>query len=245
MKNFKNVGLIPVRLNSKRLPKKALLEIDGLPMIIHTMKRSMLSKKLDYVAVCSDSKIIETLVKKYNGNFIKTSSKHKNGTERIAEASAYFKSELIIDIQGDEPLINPTHIDKLIDFHHTNKNYDIVLPHLLIKNNYNENIVKLADSKGKILYFSRNSIPFSKKKNIKLKKHLSIISFIPSKLKKFASIKQSYLEKLESIELMRAIENNFNIGTFKLNGDSFAIDVKDDYILAKRKLSKDKFRKFY
>ena len=110
------IGLIPSRLNSKRLKNKSLVEIDGLPMIVHTFKRAMLAKKLDKVIVCTDSEKIKSVVENYGGNAILTSKKHNNGTERIAEVSKKFNCKLVIDIQGDEPLVSPTDIDQLVKF---------------------------------------------------------------------------------------------------------------------------------
>ena len=111
------LGLIPSRLNSSRLKEKPLLEIDGLPIIIHTLKRALLSNKLDEVIVCTDHKKIYDIVKYHGGNAMITSSKHVNGTERIAEVSKKFKAKLVVDIQGDEPLVDPRDIDRVIDFH--------------------------------------------------------------------------------------------------------------------------------
>ena len=154
----KIIGLIPVRLQSKRLPKKALLEIEGIPMIIHTYQRALMSKFLDDLFVCTDSNVIIKLLKKNNIKFIKTSKKHKNGTERIAEACKKFKSvSLIVDIQGDEPLISPVDIDKVILFHKKNQNFDIIVPYQILKNEV-QNVVKIVSS-NKIIYFSRSSVP--------------------------------------------------------------------------------------
>ena len=108
------LGLIPSRLHSTRLKKKPLLEIDGLPIIVHTLKRSMLSKKLDKVIVCTDSEEIKKIVNDNGGEALLTSPDHKNGTERIAEIAKKFKSDLVVDIQGDEPLVSPYDIDKII-----------------------------------------------------------------------------------------------------------------------------------
>ena len=127
------VGLIPSRLNSTRLKEKPLLEIDGLPIIIHTLKRAKLAKKLDKVIVCTDHKKIFEIVKDYGGDAIITSKKHRNGTERIASVAKKFKAKLIVDIQGDEPLVDPNDIDKVISFHLKNKNFDIVVPSMETK----------------------------------------------------------------------------------------------------------------
>ena len=121
------LGLIPSRLNSTRLKEKPLLKIDGVPIIVHTFKRAQLSKKLDEVIVCCDDKKIIDVVENNGGKAILTSKKHKNGTERIYEVAKKLKAKLIVDIQGDEPLVEPRDIDKVIDFHQENKHFDIVL----------------------------------------------------------------------------------------------------------------------
>lgn len=241
------LGLIPSRLNSSRLKEKPLLEIDGLPIIIHTLKRALLSKKLDKVIVCTDHKKIFDEVKKHGGEVMITSSKHKNGTERIAEVSKKFKSKLVVDIQGDEPLIDPSDIDKVIDFHLKNTNFDIVVPSMLTKNPERNSLVKvLFNKKGKVLYFSRASIPYNfKNKSIKYYKDLSIVSFKPKILANFAKFEIGELEKIEGIELLRSLENNQSIGTFVSKSTSFSVDVNDDLLKAINEMHKNKIRKKY
>ena len=178
-----------------------------------------------------------------------TLKKHKNGTERIAEAYKIFKKkyDLIIDIQGDEPLIDPIQINKVIDFHLKNPKTDIVVPSLKIGQTENQNIVKIVKDKNKnVLYFSRSTIPFNfENKKYSLFKHLSIISFKPAALKKYVQSKQTYLEKIEGIELLRALEIGLNIKSPDFVGDSFSIDVKKDYAKAQIQFTKDKYFKFY
>ena len=243
----KIIGLIPVRLQSKRLPKKALLEIEGIPMIVHTYQRAIMSKLLDDLYVCTDSDVIIKLCKTNNIKFIKTSKKHKNGTERIAEACKKFKSvSLIVDIQGDEPLISPEDIDKVILFHNKNQNFDIVVPYQRLKNEENKNIVKIVSSNKKIIYFSRSCVPTGfNKKELYIKKHHSIISFKKKTLIDFAKLPQGEIEKIEGIELMRALENNFKVGTFLIKSKAFAVDVIEDYLKASLFMKKDFFLKKY
>ena len=242
------LGLIPSRLKSKRLANKALIKIDGLPMIVHVFKRAMLSKKIDKVIVCTDSNQIKSVVEKYGGTAVMTSSKHTNGTERISEVSSKFNAKLVIDIQGDEPLFSPVEADKLISFHLRNLKYDIVLPSMKHKTKINNpNLVKLVKSNsGKILYFSRSSIPFSFQSQPKCYyKHVSIISFKPQKLLEFKKLKTGELEKIEGVELMRALENDFNIGTYVTNSQTYAVDVYKDLESIIQKLPKDRYRKLY
>ena len=166
---MKKIILIPTRINSKRLPAKALLEIEKIPMIIHTYKRSCLSKLKDEVFVCTDSKKIIDVCKKYDAKFIKTKSSHKNGTERIAEAAKKLNlrnKDIIIDVQGDEPLINPADIDATISF--LKNKFDIVVPHIDFKLKNKKNIVKLlVNDKNRILWMTRSDalIFFNHQKN--------------------------------------------------------------------------------
>ena len=246
---MKTVGLIPSRLNSTRLPQKPLLEIEDMPLVIHTYRRAKLSKKLDEVFICCDDDRILKIAKKYKAKAIMTSPHHTNGTERICEAFLKIKKkyDLIIDIQGDEPLISPYHIDKVVEFHKKNKNTDIILPHLLVKNLNNPNIVKIvADNKNNVLYLSRAPIPFEFKSQTKfVKKHLSIISFLPEALIRYSKSKKTSLEKIEDVELLRALEIGLKIRTLKMKGDSFSIDVVKDYKNAKLKMKDDKIFKIY
>ena len=173
----KVIGLIPTRLSSTRLPKKPLIRINGIPLIIHTYRRAKLSKKLDELVICCDDKKIMNIAKKYKAKAILTSKKHKNGTERIAEIAKDLNFDFIVDIQGDEPFIDSDHIDRVIDFHKQNNQFDIVVPHLNIVSPESPNIVKLiVDNNNTVRFMSRSIVPypFIQKPEF-YKKHLSII----------------------------------------------------------------------
>ena len=218
-------------------------------MVVHVYRRTKMSNLLDDVIVCCENKKVYEVLKKYNCKSIFTSKKHKNGTERIAEAYKKIKKkyDLVVDIQGDEPLVDPKQIDKVIKFHLKNFSSDIVVPSLKIPLSEDHNIVKIVKDRNlNVLYFSRLKIPYGfKNKNKYLNKHLSIISFRPKALLQFASTKQTYLEKIEGIELLRALEIGMKIKSPNLLGDSFAVEVKRDYIRAKNYIKSDKFYKFY
>ena len=244
----KIIGLIPCRLYSTRLEKKALLDIDGLPLIIHTLKRVQLCEQLSDVIVCTDSKKIKELVLSYGGKCLMTKSSHKTGTDRIAEISKKIKYDVAIDIQGDFPFVDPLNLSKLVKFH-LSHDFDIVVPSSPIneKDAGLKDVVKLvADKKNKVIHFSRSIIPnaFKKKPKFYLK-HMSIISFNKKALERFSNLKESYLEQYEGIELLRALENNFKIGTFKINKDIFSVDVKKDYLKSKKLMPLDKIRNKY
>lgn len=241
------VGLIPSRLGSTRLPAKALLIIDGLPLVIHTMKRAQLAKSLDDVYVCTDSEKIAEEVIKHGGKPIMTRTDHRNGTERIAEAAEKISADFFIDIQGDEPLLNPDHIDHVVDEHQKHLEWDILLPTLPIDKPETRHICKVIhDANYRILYLSRAVIPqpFKERPDFYLK-HLSIISFKAESLRLYSKLKPSNLEKVEGIELLRALENKMIIGTVLLEGDSFSVDIKQDFDKAIEHMAIDKIRKRY
>ena len=246
----KIIGLIPVRLKSQRLFQKPLLKLLDYPLFVHVYKRAKLSTLLDDVIVCCDDEKIFKVAKNYNVKCILTSKKHRNGTERIYEG--YLKNrkkyDFIIDIQGDEPLLNPRHINQVIKFHIKNPNADIILPSLKIKSSKdNKSIVKIVkNNKNQVIYLSRSTVPFYfKKKHFFLEKHLSIISFKPDALRTYIKNDISYLEQIEGIELLRALEIGLKIKSFNLLGDSFSVDVKPDYLLAQKKIKTDKYYKIY
>jgi 3-deoxy-manno-octulosonate cytidylyltransferase (CMP-KDO synthetase) len=240
---MKVIGLIPSRLESSRLPNKALLDIEGLPMIVHVLKRTQLSKQLDDVFVCTDNKLIADTVEKYGGSVIYTSSSHINGTERIAEAARGLTGNLFVDIQGDEPLINPNHIDDVVNYHKANLQFEIILPTMPLLDFNNHHIVKVVKgANSQVVYLSRSAIPFNSNEYLK---HLSIISFTPDSLWKFATLPASRNEMIEKVELLRAIDNGMTIGTFNLIGDSFSVDVWEDYERAKVAMSTDQIKLRY
>ncbi len=246
----KAVGLIPTRFNSRRLPGKSLKMIGSLPMIIHTYRRSKMAKNLADVFICCDTKEVFQVAKKYNAKVIITSRSHKQGGDRIFEAYKKIKKNFdqVIDIQGDEPLIDPYNIDKVVKFHRKNKNYDIILPNLPTKFTKNPHVVRLVFNRAKeVLYLTRSDTPYHfVSKTNKIFKHLSVISFKPYALRDFANYcHKSKLENLEDIELLRAIDIGLKIKTFSLKGDSFSIDVPKNLIDARKKMKTDKFYKIY
>ena len=241
------IGLIPSRLGSTRLPAKALLKIDGLPLVVHTMKRAQLAESLDEVYVCTDSEKIAEVVQEHGGKYIMTRADHRNGTERIAEAAEHLEADFFIDVQGDEPLLDPNNIDDVVVEHQNHLEWDIVLPSLPIDKPETQHICKIVhDINFRILYLSRAVIPqpFKHRPDYYLK-HLSIISFKSQALQYYSTLQPSNLELAENIELLRAIENGMTVGTVHLKGDSFSVDIKNDFDKAVERMANDEVRKRY
>ena len=236
------VGLIPVRLESSRLPNKAILEISGIPMILHVAKRAQLSEALDRVVVCTDSHKICDLCVEHKIEVVLTKNTHTNGTERIAEAASILnldKDAVIVDIQGDEPLLKPYMIDNVVECLVKNKQFDIIVPFIEIFEKESHSRVKLVVSGNNVVYMSRRNLPYPFSKDTTYKKHLSIIAFRMDALSKFASSKPTPLEEIEGIELLRAIEIGLKVGTFEEHGETLSVDTSEDYERVQRLMRKD------
>lgn len=233
-------GLIPARLESSRLPQKALRLLHGLPMIVHVAKRSMLAEKLDEVVVCTDSARIVQECFKHRIKVCITPTRCANGTERILAAKQRLgipDSDLIIDIQGDEPLVDPRSIDRVASYTETHSDdADIFLPHMDLCPSNNRNVVKVVASGESVIYLTRSDTPFPFNKDARLKKHLSIIGFTGKSLEEFGNLPRGELEAIEGVELLRALEGGQRIKTFPIVADSFSVDVLEDFERAERAL---------
>lgn len=250
MKNVEVWGLIPARLSSSRLPEKALQDLHGMPMVVHVARRASLATNLDHVVVCTDSDAIAAACLNADVKVCMTPSDCANGTERIYLAASRLgipDHDLILDIQGDEPLVDPLAINQVVDVTKENiSDYDIVLPHLIGCPQGNKNYVKVVCSGHQVLYLSRADLPFPFGGDPVLKKHLSVIGFSRYALERFYESPQGALEKIEGVELLRALETGLKIYTFPVDGDTFSVDVQEDLDRARRALlSCNYFGKLY
>lgn len=239
----KVVGLIPSRLSSTRLPGKALADIEGMPVIVHVALRAKLSRRLADVIVCTDSKKISSACTEYGIKTILTSSDFCNGTERIASVAENIDADYFVDIQGDEPLLNPNHIDIVSEFISSSPNVEVVIPTLKVPSNSSDSIVRVQSSiSGRVMTLSRARLPHVyAEPSYFVAKHLSIIGFSKSSLLRYASLPRSTFELVESVELLRAIENDMSVYSIALDGDSFSVDVQDDLDRARAAMSSDPY----
>ena len=240
----KCVGLIPARLSSTRLPGKALADIAGMPLVIHTAKRALMADRLDDVFVCTDSEKIASICEDYKIKAIKTSEDFNNGTERIAEASEGLGADFFIDIQGDEPLIDPKHIDAVAEcLVNSSDKYDIILPVLKVPYTASDSIVRVQITRSnRVMTLSRANIPHIYSQNPQhIFKHLSIVGFTRESLAHYSNLEKSHNESIESVELLRALENDMTILALPLNGDSFSVDLQDDLDRARLAIVNDQY----
>ena len=238
--------IIPARYGSSRYKGKPLAKILGREMVLRVSDicKKVVGKKNLFVA--TDSKMIEKVVSKDGYKTILTSKKCLTGTDRVAEAAKKINSKIIINVQGDEPTINPSDIKKIIREkkkfpNHVICGYDKV--HKL-ENPSSINLPKVVlNSSNELIYISRSLIPGKKNKNEKIKylKQVCIYAFNKNQLKKFYSKKKkSHIEKIEDIEILRFFDYGIKIKMIKLNSNSIAVDEISDIKKAEKILLKKK-----
>jgi len=227
--------IIPARLNSSRFENKILANIFGLPMVIRTAKQVA---SLDDVVIATDSKQVIELADSYNIKAVLTSTKHQSGTNRINEAVNILNlndDEIIINVQADEPFIEPQVVQEVINTVKKYKNQDFTMVSCYKDINSeiadDPNHVKvICDKDNNAIYFSRAKIPYHRDHyvNSTYKGHLGIYGFTKKSLNYFCSLKPTILETTEKLEQLRAIFDNKKIYMVKVDSKSFGIDTKED-----------------
>ncbi len=234
---MKVIAIIPSRFESKRFPGKALADIQGKTMIQCVYEQVQKSTLIDAVYVATDSDAIRDSIQKINGNVIMTSEKCSSGTDRIAEAARSLKLEdtdILINIQGDQPFLQPECLNDLI-------NAFLKVPNLKMgtlacqiterEEIDNPNNVKVIfDGDNFAIYFSRAPIPFNRDNtlNAPYYKHIGIYAYSNSFLQKFTSLPYSTLENIEKLEQLRVIEDGHKIQVTVTEFDSASVDAPDD-----------------
>ncbi|WP_395804594.1 3-deoxy-manno-octulosonate cytidylyltransferase [Daejeonella sp.] len=236
---MKTLGIIPARFQSSRFPGKPLIDIAGKSMIQRVYEQCQKSTKLDKVIVATDDQRIMDHLQSFGADGIMTDSNHISGTDRCGEvASKYPEFEILINIQGDEPMIDPSQIDLLCSCFDKSETQIATLVKIIdsAEELFNENTPKvILNKKQEALYFSRQTIPFlrGKQSNSWLKehtfyKHIGIYGFTNKSLSEIIKLPQSNLELAESLEQLRWIENGYSIQCAITDKESQAIDTPAD-----------------
>jgi len=224
-----NVGIIPARLASNRFPKKILAILDGKPMIAHVMERALKAEKLDKVILAIDSDETREALKEFDFEMVMTSQEHLSGTDRVAEVvQGIEEAEVIINIQGDEPLVDPNVIDGLVDtFHDPAVNMATVVSRKLMVNDLlNPNVVKaILDEKRNAVEFKRNIFDLEIGG---VYRHIGMYGFRRKALFHFTVLEPSKRELKRRLEQMRALDNDMSIRALITAYDSWAVDTKED-----------------
>ena len=230
----KTAIIIPARYASTRLPGKPLIKIDGKSIIQWVYEKASQSKSADEVIVATDDERIFEEVKSFGGKVKMTSSCHESGSDRIAEiVKENPEIEIIVNVQGDEPLITPESIDEAINALMGDKNADIatLIREITDKEEIlNPNTVKVVtDNAGKALYFSRSPVPYERTPgHTKFYAHIGLYAYRRESLLKMTELPQTNLEKAESLEQLRALQNGMTIKTVVVDYKPIGIDTPED-----------------
>ena len=231
---MKIIGVIPCRYQSSRFPGKSLALINGKPMMWHVYQRALESNVLDEVYIATDDERIVKVANEHNLKTVMTSDKHETGTDRVAEVASQIQADYYINIQGDEPFIEPEAIklvaQAIIDCDNTlvqaanaytsiQDTSDVV----------DTNTVKVVmDVNQRALAYSRQPIPYPKANTAKYSKQLGLYAFKQSGLQVFSENLPASLEKVEGVEMYRLLEHGYSIQMVKTNNVSISVDTPSD-----------------
>ncbi|MBV8329876.1 MAG: 3-deoxy-manno-octulosonate cytidylyltransferase [Verrucomicrobia bacterium] len=229
----KVVGIIPVRWASTRFPGKPLHGIAGKPLIRHVWERCVEAGCFDQIVVATDDMRIAEAVFDFGAEVALTAADHPSGTDRIAEVARKLKkASIILNIQGDEPLLEPALLEQLARELKDNRDISIVTaatPASVEESQSEDNVKVVVDRKGNALYFSRSCIPFRRgKSDVTTYKHLGIYGYRRKALLDFAKMAAGALEQAEQLEQLRALENGLKIRVVVSDTKSIGVDTPED-----------------
>lgn len=230
---MKVLCIIPARYASTRLPGKPLADIDGKPMICRVYERARQARLPYEVLVATDSEAVLEAVERGGGKAVLTAKDHATGTDRLAEvARARAEADVIVNVQGDEPLIDPAVIDRLAAAFEE----DPALQMATLKTRMTEeaemqnpNNVKVAtDQSGYALYFSRSLLPYPRNAGAAVYKHIGVYAYRRAFLLQYAAMEPTPLEQAESLEQLRALENGYKIKVLETDATFVGVDTPED-----------------
>ena len=232
---MKILCVIPARYASTRLPGKPLADINGKPMIQRVYERACLAKSPEQVLVAADDERVFAAIKKCGGQVMMTAKDHATGTDRLAEvAEKYSDMDIIINVQGDEPLIEPQIIDALAAAFVEDPELNMATIKTPIEEAEKENpnnVKVITDRNGYALYFSRSLMPYPRvDTGVQVYKHIGIYAYKRDFLLKYAVMDSTPLEKTESLEQLRALENGYKIKVLETNFKFVGVDTQEDLL---------------
>jgi 3-deoxy-manno-octulosonate cytidylyltransferase (CMP-KDO synthetase) len=238
------IALIPARYASTRFPGKPLADLDGRPMIEHVYRRVASSQDVSEVIVATDDLRVAACVTAFGGKVRLTKNTHHSGTDRLAEVAATLDCDVVVNVQGDEPLIDPRSIGEAVAPLRTDPSVQISTLFRRIhdpRELSNPNITKVVvDRGGFALYFSRAPIPFLRDSHVgwpPLYRHIGLYAYRRSALMVFASLEPTPLERAESLEQLRALEHGIRMKAVESEYESFGVDTPEDLEEVRRLLA--------
>ncbi len=242
----KVIVVIPARYGSTRLPGKPLIPLAGKPMIQRVYERAKLATRVNRVIVATDDERIVKAVEGFGGEARMTRSEHRTGTERVAEVAAREDGDVFLNVQGDEPLLDPNAIDAAVSSLLEEPQASISTVATLIKTPgdiMDPNVVKVVlDFDGSAIYFSRAPIPWvrdtASKIQVRHLKHLGLYVFQREALLEYPTLPQGELERIEQLEQLRWLENGWKIRVTEVEHDAISVDVPEDVTRVEKLLQK-------
>ena len=236
---MRTLCVIPARYASTRLPGKPLADICGKPMICRVLERASRAQKPEKVIVATDDERIYDAVRAEGGEALLTRADHPTGTDRLAEgAEGYPEVDLIVNVQGDEPLIEPSVIDDLIAPFEMDENLPMATVMTRMEDaaeQLNPNNVKvIVDKLGYALYFSRSLVPYPRAAASPVYKHIGIYAYRRDFLLRYARLEPTPLEMAESLEQLRALENGYGIRVLETDCRFVGVDTPEDLALVNK-----------
>ena len=238
---MKTIGVIPCRYQSSRFPGKPLAFIDGKPMMWHVYQRALESNILDEVYIATDDERIVKVADKYKINIVMTSKKHETGTDRVAEVASKIQADYYVNIQGDEPFIEPEAIKLVVQAIIDCDNplvqaTNAYTPMQDISDVVDTNTVKVVMGVNQqALAYSRQPIPYPKANIAKYNKQLGLYAFKQSGLQIFSENVPANLESVEGVEMYRLLEHGYSVQMVKTNDASISVDTPSDLIRVQEK----------
>ncbi|OME86476.1 MULTISPECIES: 3-deoxy-manno-octulosonate cytidylyltransferase [Paenibacillus] len=231
---MKAVAVIPARYGSTRFPGKPLANIKGKAMIEHVYLNVQKAESISEVWIATDDQRIIDKVEAFGGKCILTRGNHQTGTDRIAECLSAINADIIINVQGDEPLIDGKMLDELIQSFKDTPDLQMATFKSKIIDSRDvddPNVVKvITNSDGKAIYFSRSPIPYNRdmRDDVAYYKHIGVYAYKKSFLSDFVKLQQSSLELSESLEQLRALENGISIKVVETDHILISVDTPED-----------------
>jgi len=248
------VVVIPARLHATRLPRKLLLDLGGKSVLQRVYEQCLLAKGINAVYIATDSREIATHCQTFTENIVMTSTAHQSGTDRIAEAVSEINAEVVVNVQGDEPFIDPALITQVANAVTEQTPMSSAMRRIRqAASLHDPNSVKVVvNHHNEALYFSRLPIPYHRDgweqltdnhdtlpDTLHFYQHIGIYGYHRDFLLTYSQMPPSYLERLERLEQLRVLENGYRIQMIETDHDTLGIDTPEDYIKAQERIKTD------
>lgn len=230
---MKIIGVIPARYKSSRFEGKPLANINGKPMIWWVYNQAIKVKEFDEVYVATDDGRIENKCKELGINVVMTSSKHQTGTDRLGEVATKIEADVYVNIQGDEPTIQPETIKKAIEPFYTNKE-EVFVTNMMTKIKKQYEIIDstipkvVVNHEGCGVFLSRSPIPYPKSNDTDYYKQVCVYGFTPRALEFYCNSRRGKIESIEDIEILRFIEAGYKVKYIETEEDTISVDTRKD-----------------